>query len=264
MILFVSKSQNIAHFYCVVCLVFCFAFVPGCVTTKTYAPVADRTQRPKVTTGVHKVKPGETLYSIAWRYGWDYRQLAAANNIKPPYLIHPGQRVFLSNAGLSHKQAKKAQQKTTKKQPKSSVAVTKVKKSTSKNVKKKTSKTGKINWIWPVKGKVIENFTTKGKVNKGIDIGGKLGQPVNAAADGKVVYAGSGLLGYGKLVILKHNYQFLSAYAHNRKLLVKEGDKVQAGQKIAEIGATGTTVAKLHFEIRQNGTPVNPLKFLPR
>ncbi|WP_230425632.1 peptidoglycan DD-metalloendopeptidase family protein [Spartinivicinus ruber] len=264
MILFVSKSQNIAHFVCMVCLVSCFVFVPGCVTTKTYAPVTDRTQRPKVTRGEHIVKPGETLYSIAWRYGWDYRTLAAANNIKSPYLIHPQQRIRLSSTILSTKQTERGLQKLTKKQPKKTVNVTKAKKPTAKSVKKRTSKSGNIAWIWPVKGRVIENFTTKGKVNKGIDIGGKLGQPVNAAADGKVVYAGGGLLGYGKLVIIKHNHQFLSAYAHNRKLLVKEGDKVQAGQKIAEIGATGTTMAKLHFEIRQNGTPVNPLKFLPR
>ncbi|MDE1460371.1 peptidoglycan DD-metalloendopeptidase family protein [Spartinivicinus poritis] len=259
-----SKSQNIAHFICLACLVISFVFVPGCVTTKTYAPVTDRTQRPKVTQGEHIVKPGETLYSIAWRYGWDYRKLASVNNIRSPYLIHPQQRIKLSNTSPTKKHPKKRSQKITKKQPKTSGSVTKVKKPTEKSVKKRTSKSGKITWIWPVKGRVIENFTTKGKVNKGIDIGGKLGQPVNAAADGKVVYAGSGLLGYGKLVIIKHNYQFLSAYAHNRKLLVKEGDKVQAGQKIAEIGATGTTMAKLHFEIRQNGTPVNPLKFLPR
>ena len=117
-----------------------------------------------------------------------------------------------------------------------------------------------IEWIWPTKGKVLEGFS---EGTKGIDISGTLGQAVNASATGKVVYSGGGLRGYGKLVIIKHNNTYLSAYAHNNKLLVKEGQTVSKGQKIAEMGSTDSSLVKLHFEIRKNGKPVDPLKHLP-
>jgi lipoprotein NlpD len=110
---------------------------------------------------------------------------------------------------------------------------------------------------------VVDGFNPSAGLNKGIDIQGKLGEPVVAAADGEVVYSGTGLRGYGKLLIVKHNEQYLSAYAHNRVLLVAEGDRVKAGQKIAEVGFSGTNTAKLHFEIRLDGKPVNPLQYLP-
>jgi len=121
----------------------------------------------------------------------------------------------------------------------------------------------KFAWRWPAPGKVMQAFSESGTVNKGIDIVGNLGDPVLAAAPGKVVYAGSGLLGYGQLIIIKHNDQFLSAYAHNRILAVKEGDDIKAGQKIAEIGASGADKVKLHFEIRRDGKPVDPEIYLP-
>lgn len=118
----------------------------------------------------------------------------------------------------------------------------------------------RVEWIWPTKGKVLEAFSES---TKGIDITGKPGQPVTASAAGKVVYSGAGLRGYGKLIIIKHNNTYLSAYAHNDKILVKEGQTVTKGQKIAEMGNTDTTAVKLHFEIRKNGKPVDPLKYLP-
>ena len=118
-----------------------------------------------------------------------------------------------------------------------------------------------LQWIWPAAGKVTAVFSDPS--NKGIDILGKKGEPVNASAGGRVVYVGEGLRGYGKLVIIKHNNTFLSAYAHNDAILVKEGQTVVKGQKIAEVGSTGTDQTKLHFEIRQFGKPVDPLKFLP-
>ena len=117
-----------------------------------------------------------------------------------------------------------------------------------------------VGWIWPTKGKLLEGFS---ETSKGIDIAGKPGQAVTAAAAGKVVYSGAGLKGYGKLVIIKHNNTYLSAYAHNNKILVKEGETVTKGQKIAEMGNTDTDLVKLHFEIRKNGKPVDPLKHLP-
>jgi lipoprotein NlpD len=117
-----------------------------------------------------------------------------------------------------------------------------------------------IEWIWPTKGKILDGFS---EGTKGIDISGTLGQAVNASAAGKVVYSGGGLRGYGKLIIIKHNSTYLSAYAHNNKLLVKEGQAVSQGQKIAEMGSTDSSLVKLHFEIRKNGKPVDPLKHLP-
>ena len=121
-----------------------------------------------------------------------------------------------------------------------------------------------VRWHWPHSGTVIANFSSSGKVNKGIDIAGNPGDAVKAAADGAVVYAGRGLIGYGDMIIIKHDETFLSAYAHNSRLLVKEGDQVKVGQVIAEMGSSGTDRVKLHFEIRHKGQPVDPLTYLPR
>ena len=133
-----------------------------------------------------------------------------------------------------------------------------------------TTTTGKVaaaappsRWLWPTDGEVIRKFSQDTAGKKGIAIGGRKGQPVVAAAGGEVVYSGSGLLGYGQLIIINHNKNYLSAYAHNSSLLVKEGDVVEAGQQIAKLGDTGTDRAMLHFEIRHNGRPVDPLKHLP-
>jgi lipoprotein NlpD len=120
-----------------------------------------------------------------------------------------------------------------------------------------------VRWSWPTRGRIIRRFSVK-RGNKGIDIGGKRGQAVRAAAGGKVVYRGSGLRGYGQLIIVKHNETFLSAYAHNEKILVKEGEVVRSGQRIATLGNTGAKRHMLHFEIRRHGLPVNPVRYLPR
>jgi lipoprotein NlpD len=119
-------------------------------------------------------------------------------------------------------------------------------------------------WNWPVQGPLISRFQSNGSLNKGIDIAGQQGQPVKAAAEGAVVYAGRGLLGYGEMIIIKHDETYLSAYAHNSRLLVKEGERVKLGQNIAEMGSTGTDRVKLHFEIRRKGQPVDPLTYLPK
>jgi len=119
-----------------------------------------------------------------------------------------------------------------------------------------------VDWTWPARGKLVTGFSDTANL-KGIDIAGPIGAPVVASAAGRVVYAGSGLRGYGKLVIIKHNKTFLSAYAHNREILVKEGQQVARGQKIAEMGSTDADQVKLHFEIRRLGKPMDPLKFLP-
>ncbi len=122
---------------------------------------------------------------------------------------------------------------------------------------------GGVSWRWPGKGKVVGTYISGDQTRQGVDIAGSAGDPVQAAADGEVVYSGNGLLGYGELIIVKHNASFLSAYGHNRKRLVQEGDKVKAGQQIAEMGSSASSREELHFEIRKNGKPVNPLDYLP-
>ena len=204
--------------------------------------------------GYHTVLKGETLYSIAFRHGIDYKTLARWNSIRPPYTIYAGQRLKLTRPHVTSK-TYAAKAKATKK---SSKTVTK------KPADKKPEKIINHKWNWPTKGKVIRTYSSRLGGNKGIDIAGKVGQPVLAASSGKVVYSGNGLAGYGNLIIVKHSEQFLSAYAHNKRLFVKEGGEVKLGEKIAELGRSGTTEPKLHFEIRYKGKPVDPLKYLPK
>ena len=208
--------------------------------------------------GYHTVLKGETLYAIAFQHGLNYKTLAKWNNIRRPYTIYAGQRLKLMRPAVTSKTyaAKKKPSSSVKKRSSNSV----VKKATAK----KPEKIIRHEWNWPTKGKVIRAYSSRLGGNKGIDIAGKIGQPVLAASAGKVVYSGNGLAGYGNLIIVKHSEQFLSAYAHNRKLFVKEGGEVKRGEKIAELGKSGTTEAKLHFEIRYKGKPVDPLKYLPK
>ena len=222
-------------------------------------PVEERRQPVKSSKQTHAVQRGETLFSIAWRYGLDYKQLARFNNISAPYLIHPGQTLQLRGST-----AKKSSPSDSAKK---SSASREVPKRDAGNVKPTTVNRVKLAWTWPIEGKVIRPFSTggkSGKVNKGIDLEGNIGDSVRATLSGKVVYAGSGLTGYGKLIILKHDSDYLSAYAHNRKLLVKEGQTVRVGEKIAELGSTEAESPRLHFEIRREGKPVNPLTLLPK
>jgi len=213
---------------------------------------------------IHTVQKSETLFALAWRYGWDYKALASANNIAYPYTIYPGQKIRIRHSPFASSKAKTGGSKTlTKSKSAKNNQGPSAFKNSPQAPKAAPVKTNH-GWVWPAKGKVIAKFSTKAPTNKGIDISGSLGESVFAAAAGSVVYAGSGLLGYGNLVIIKHDDQFLSAYAHNKELLVKENQEVKAGQTIAEIGSSGTDKVKLHFEIRHKGKPVDPLKYLPR
>ena len=250
---------------------------------------------PKLSVGEpYTVKRGDTLYAIAFRLGIDFRQLAARNGIKSPYTISVGQVLATSKPvvasgqsrarGSASAQANSGTQSSKRKSKSSSSkgtatkAVSKpassatpktksVARTVSKPQKQSASKSVEPNrpvsrWRWPSRGKVIRTFAAN--VHKGIDIAGNRGDPVTSAAAGKVVYAGAGVTGYGSLIIVKHNDTYLSAYGHNERLLVSEGSVVNAGQQIATMGSSGTNSVKLHFELRRQGKPVDPLTLLPK
>lgn len=225
-------------------------FLAACFSTgpQSRAPVSDINRAPAKLSGTHVVKSNETLFTIAWRYNRDFKELAQVNDIKPPYTIRPGQTLSLAQSQPKAKPRSTTQaQKAPQAKPKAPDTV----------------ENATIQWHWPASGTIIHKFLAQNGKN-GIDIAGKQGQAVKATAAGDVVYSGSGLRGYGQLIIIKHNDEFLSAYAHNSKLLVKEGEKVKALQKIAEMGETDTESVRLHFEIRRHGKPVDPLAFLPK
>ena len=203
------------------------------------------------------VQRGQTLYRIATDNGISALDLAMWNNVPPPYTIYPGQRLRLyPGAGRatpsSRSNARRpAATTTTRPAPPAPVAIAIPAQST-------------FAWRWPADGQLVGRYAPGEPTQQGIDIAGNAGAPVRAAADGVVVYSGSGLVGYGELVIVKHNDQWLSAYGHNRSRIVNEGQVVKAGQQIAEMGHSGAARDRLHFEIRYNGKPVDPLIYLPK
>ena len=208
--------------------------------------------------GWYTVKRSDTLYSIAWRYGLTSEQLADWNNIDVNAPIHPGQRLRLvkPHGYTAPAESTGATVAQNKKQP-----TTGKSSSSSKSTPMTTIDPGK--WVWPTTGKPRNTFLASQLDRRGVDIAGKLGQSVVAAADGKVVYSGNGLAGYGNLIIIKHSETYLSAYAYCRERLVEEGMSVKAGRQVATMGEKDN-IAQLHFQIRRNGKPVDPLKYLPR
>ena len=292
---------------------------------QTSTPTIDNASKQNNNTGSdwrpdsYLVKRGDTLYSIGLNHGYDYREIAEANNIPEPYTIHIGQR--LSFAALNNKESK-VDEKPTEYENEDGVIITPIDVGDTEATAVTTTTSSVVTpvlsspkairepysleaynratpavpaepptavtklpttaetppttdvetpapvavsdtgWSWPTQGKVITGFNEA--TNKGVDIAGTKGQAINASAAGKVIYSGSDLRGYGKLVIIKHNPTFLSVYAHNSKILVKEGQSVKAGQKIAEMGDTDTNRIKLHFEIRERGKSVDPTKYLPQ
>ena len=218
------------------------------------------------------MEKGDTLYSIAFRLGIDFRELAARNNIQPPYIIKVGQTLRTAKAvPQPEKQSSKvdlsgsiSSKKSNKSVPKQSKVTSVTKPSLKSQALSDTvSKSQSVSrWHWPSAGRVIRMYSSNR--HKGIDIAGKRGDPVKAVAAGKVVYAGTGVTGYGSLLIIKHNETYLSAYGHNERLLVLENTNIQAGQQIATMGSSGTDTVKLHFELRRRGRPIDPLTLLPR
>ena len=267
-------------------------------------PAADQAAatRPNRSPGHYRVQRGDTLYSIAFRNGVDFRELAAWNHIEAPYTIYVGQELRVV-AGAARAPAASTPSRTIAAvrapaparspapaaapmpppfQPVASplpaggnapppapapAAVP----SAPPPVRPVPALppavpavAGELAWRWPADGAVTGTYVAGDQTRQGIDIAGKAGDPVRAAADGTVVYSGNGLIGYGELIIVKHSPVFLSAYGHNRKRLVKEGDRVMAGQTIAEMGSSSANRDSLHFEIRKSGKPVNPIDYLPR
>ena len=206
----------------------------------------------------HLVQRGDSLYSVSWSYGYDYKDVARWNGLQSPYELMPGQRIrFVPQTGMK---AAASPPKPVIVEP--AAEVTHVAPAVPRAPPAERH-TGVVTWHWPADGKIIGGFDARDSSKKGINIAGELGQPVRAAAAGKVVYSGSGLIGYGKLIILKHNETLLSAYAHNKELLVTEGEVVAVGKQIAGMGSSGANVVMLHFEIRRDGVPVDPVEYLP-
>ncbi|MDY0050601.1 MAG: peptidoglycan DD-metalloendopeptidase family protein [Halothiobacillaceae bacterium] len=238
-------------------LVSMLLFLAGCASSSRFPAAGSGGAAPSPAgPGEHVVRPGDTLYSIAVANDMDFRQLAALNGIRPPYTIQVGQRLRVVDRSSSRPKPDPEPKVVKKPEPPKTGAPVK----TTPPLPTRLP----ITWRWPTVGKVVGRFVAGDATRKGVDIAGRLGQPVLAAADGEVVYSGSGLPGYGKLVILKHSHNYLSAYGYNQALLVDEGQQVKAGQTIARMGQAEVGKSRLHFEIRYDGKPVDPLRYLPK
>ena len=266
----------------------------GCSSTPNHAPVEDRNavSKPSVQTapasasvaveaakplpgaenngkpGYYTVRPSDTLIRIGLENGQNWKDLVKWNALDNPNIIEVGQVLRVVPPGVdpnaaSSKPITNAKVETKPLDAKPAGPAASGAPAAASTIAPAAAREGDddVNWAWPAGGPVIAPFD-EGKV-KGLVIGGKAGDPVLAAADGRVVYAGSGLRGYGNLIILKHNNTYLTAYAHNQTLLVKEDQAVRRGQKIAEMGSTDADGVKLHFEIRKQGKPIDPAKLLP-
>jgi lipoprotein NlpD len=261
----------------------------GVLTTQGAQPVVPLGPPPP---GYYRVKPGDTLYRIALENGQNYRDISAWNNLTNPNQIEvdqllrvvpPGANTAALTPGVSTApigSGGAVQSAPLGSTPSAAgtagaagVAAPPIYGSTTNNASltppatpgaasdSNAGASGNVAFAWPVRGPLLGTFNDS--TNKGVNIGGAAGDPVKASADGRVVYAGNGLRGYGNLIIIKHDATYLTAYAHNRSLMVKEGDAVTKGQKIAEMGNSDSDRVMLHFEVRRQGKPVDPLKYLP-
>ncbi|CAG9266873.1 Lipoprotein NlpD/LppB homolog [Burkholderia cepacia] len=270
-----------------ICVAAFSTLLAACATRLDNAPVVDRSGSlgttaaaqpavplPPAPPGYYRVKPGDTLYRIALENGQNYRDIAAWNNLANPNQIEvdqllrvspqagaavAGTQVAAPIAGAAVATAPLSSGAATPAAGTSSVATPPAAAAASSDTAAAPS--GPVTFAWPARGPVLNGFDDA--KNKGVNIGGTAGEAVKAAADGRVVYSGNGLRGYGNLIIIKHDTTYLTAYAHNRALMVKEGDAVTKGQKIAEMGNSDSDRVMLHFEVRRQGKPVDPLKYLP-
>ncbi|CAN7419037.1 peptidoglycan DD-metalloendopeptidase family protein [Pseudoxanthomonas sp. LjRoot143] len=210
-----------------------------------------------------RVQRGDTLYGIAFRNGVDVNDLARWNNLAAPYTIYPGQSLKLFPGGSGSRPPATTATTPTKPATGTPTRPTPPPATVTRPTTTPVPASSGFSWRWPADGHLIGRYVAGDATKQGVDIAGSSGQAVRAAADGVVVYSGAGLVGYGELIIVKHSEAWLSAYGHNRKRLVNEGQSVKAGQQIAEMGSSGASREMLHFEIRHNGKPVDPLLYLP-
>jgi lipoprotein NlpD len=250
------------------------AILAGCASKGTRAPVVDMTNGQPASTGQpggsYVVKPGDTLYKIARANNVDIESVKRWNNLSDPNQISVGQVLKMSGGASTGAQpapiASAKPQPRPLDQPEPPVATNPPPDATPAPAPVDVKPTPRaadasvINWAWPANGPIVQTFNAS---SKGIDISGALGDPITAAADGLVKYSGNGVRGLGNLIIVEHQNGFITAYAHNRSLLVKTGQNVKRGAKIAELGQSDTTSPRLHFEIRRQGTPVDPMQYLP-
>lgn len=241
--------------------------VKSTVTTNISNKADVAPTKDKITGDFYTVKSGDSLMSISRKSGVSYSNLIRINHLQKPYGIYTGQRIYLKSNSSSESLADRIPQKVvpvaggnTQTTANSTAVPASVATAPTKVVSGKSRAVSGVSWMWPARGTVIRNFSS---TNKGIDIAGSRGQNVNAAALGQVVYSGNALRGYGNLIIINHDNEYLSAYAHNDMLLVKEGQRVKKGQVIAKMGSTDASRVMLHFEIRYRGNSVNPRKYLP-
>ncbi len=233
----------------------------GCVSKPEPIPVINKSPS-RVIPNAYQVKQGDSIYKIAWAFGVDFQDVAEYSNLKEPYALEPGQVVYLKKpearvTALEDEEppgpvvAKKLPEKEPAPQPAAAP----------ESLPSVSFAASPTEWNWPAEGRLVGKYSVA-KGNKGIQIAGAEGSPIKATAAGEVVYSGQGLRGYGNLVILKHSPEFLSAYAHNQEILVSEGQAVQTNQQIATMGSSGVQTTMLHFELRKNGQPVNPMNYL--
>lgn len=235
--------------------------VAACAAAPAPVPVINKSPH-RVIPADTEVLKGDSIYAIAWRFGLDFQKIAKWNGLGDPYRIRPGQRLRLRASGSPRSAATPAQPapaKTPKAAaPPAPAAAAPVKPAPAPPAPPAAAPG---QWRWPAQGQLVGKFSrTKGR--NGIQIAGTAGSAIRSTAGGEVVYAGEGLRGYGKLIIVKHSPSYLSAYAHNRAIMVAEGQRIKPGQQIAQMGSSGAARTMLHFEIRKDGKPVDPLKFL--
>ena len=247
----------------IVVLVAIAGLLAACGSSRVYREGGSRTRMSTPKYGASTVvKRGDTLYRIAVNNGISPLDLAMWNNIRAPYTIYPGQRLRLYPESRTRRTATTTARPPTTR-PATRPATTPTRPAPARPSPGPVVVASDIAWRWPADGQLVGRYVSGDPTRQGIDIAGAGGTPVRAAGDGVVVYSGSGLVGYGELIIVKHDDEWLSAYGHNRSRLVNEGQLVKGGQQIAEMGRTGAARDMLHFEIRHNGKPVDPLRYLP-
>lgn len=240
---------------CIVLTGFSIA-VTGCFDTTHPAPVVNAWHQSRASSSDYVAREGDTIYSVAWSFGLDYRVLAKANHLLPPYRLSAGQRLVMTTAPAGKPQVPVARHLRV-----AGIASHLVP-AASETVSPPHYHLPPHHWQRPAQGVVIQGFSTKPSGHPGISIAGRFDSPIRAAADGIVVYSGDGVRGYGNLIIVKHNNSYLSAYGFNERNMVFVGDRVHAGHIIARMGKNDGGRTLLYFEIRRDGVPVNPLRFL--